>query len=104
MFTTMLDLKVASATERSVKLIITDLKNPVELVIRPYERGVVVEIPWAFHERLGFPTYEALKSILRQHYGHVETRTASDPAFAQAAIARGERQLTNRTSESVYVY
>ena len=97
MCTTLADLKVAGATDRSVTLAVTGLRNPVELAVRKYERGAVIRVPWGLRDRLGFPHYDALKQALRAGFGHVETRTETDPAFVTVAKARTEATTTNRT-------
>src|SRR5262245_29472492 len=83
MYTTMADLKVVAHTDSEVTMAVNGLKNCVALVVRMYERGAVVNIPWALRERLGYSTYDALKAVLRPIYGHVETRTATDPRFVK---------------------
>ena len=90
MILSMRDLTVVATSDASVTLNVSGVTNPVVLEILKYERGAVVTIPWVWTNRFGFPGYEALKAVLRPLFGHVETRTGTDPRFAQAARARGE--------------
>ncbi len=102
MFATMKDLRVVSHTDNSVTLSVAGLKNPVELSLTKYDRGVVVQIPWVWTNRLSFPNYEALKAHLRSIFGHVETRTATDPRFTQAASARSVAVPSSRSLVPVH--
>lgn len=88
---TMADLKLISAESNSLMLAVKSSERPISLIVTPYERGIVVQIPWWAKDKLGSPGYEALRAALRSHYrGSIQTRTETDPKFKRAAMARGE--------------
>ena len=92
MFRTIKELQVVKAEERELTLDVQGLSKPIRLGVLKYERGAVVSIPSVWKSDVGAPGFEALKAVLRPHYGRIEVRTEADPRFASAAAARGERR------------
>ena len=98
MFLTMSDLSVVSSSAESVTLMVRGLKNPVTLLVRKYENGTLINIPWVSRERFGSANYGALKAVLAPVFGRIETRTETDPRFKEAASARSG---SNRRAQKV---
>lgn len=101
---TMKDLVIVASDDSSVSFSFPDLKNPVVLKVLKYERGAVVEVPWALKDRLGATEYGALKMVLRPLFGRIETRTEVDPRFTRAAEARSDSAARSHTRKPSEVY
>jgi len=99
MFLTMSDLSVVSSNNESVTLMVRGLKNPITLLVRKYESGTLINIPWVWRERFCSANYGALKGVLRPIFGRIETRTETDPRFREAASAR--KGFSVRSAEKI---
>lgn len=98
-FVTMADLRILSATADKLTVEVNGSEKPLNLTVRAYENGVVIEVPWYAKDKLGSPGYQALKALTRSHYsGSIGTRTETDPQFRRAAAARAENNVRRSRS------